>query len=271
MVKCYSNAFCVGQNPSPTSPPNPTPTSPPNPTSTPAPTAVPPDCNSCNIIKAPDINGAPVTLDNGVVVTATCNPGFEDCTSGVFNTDWTSCDITVPANSLYMNYGQYSMSFSAPITKLGIVLARTGVGGNTGFILVGNGSPGVFNISSSCNCYYDNDGGNTNFIRSGEGSTITGPKSGGGGGVFLLEMPEGFTKLTIYGEGSLNSILCLCSNVFTNPPPCTIENCNNGFPCNIGDGPCCGDFAGNCACCPEPTWVCCPGTNFCAAGLNDCP
>ena len=55
----------------------------------------------------------------------------------------------------------------------------------------------------------------------------------------------------------------------TSSEPCTIENCD-GFPCTDG-GLCCGDSSGNCNCCPEPGWVCCPGTIYCAADLGSCP
>ena len=70
------------------------------------------------------------------------------------------------------------------------------------------------------------------------------------------------------------SDLSLCpTTTATTPPPdnCTVENCG-GFPCfDPVTEKCCGDGVGNCGCCPEITWVCCPGHTYCAASLGDCP
>ena len=68
-----------------------------------------------------------------------------------------------------------------------------------------------------------------------------------------------------------NTNVCFKMDCCSSSSGCTTEDCG-GFPCsNPLTDKCCSDGAGNCGCCPEITWVCCPGQVYCAASLGDCP
>ncbi|SIQ20030.1 Por secretion system C-terminal sorting domain-containing protein [Chryseobacterium sp. RU37D] len=136
---------------------------------------------------------------NGVNVTSS----YTGSVSSYFNT-WSSCSGAINFNIGSLWVGQngvwtLTLNFDKPVNDLVFLIGATNIGESFSF----NSNSGGVSITS------------INFCSvSITANTITGiaDTNGGGGGVFKIHAPSGYTQLTINGPGgSIGSLLAACS------------------------------------------------------------
>jgi hypothetical protein len=163
------------------------------------------DCNSLYPLPTCDSSVVPPTTINGITITES-HTGFVD----TYGSEYTSCGtVTTPANSIWLGQSgafTYTMNFSSTVNNITIFMTGSGTPLDETFVFTTNTGTGIPTITSNENCYTTIVG---NQIISGADSPI----GTGGGGKFLINNSDGFTSLTISGDGGESgSLFSICSN-----------------------------------------------------------